>query len=307
MSMKRKTLKELIADGPVVIPGIYDCISARAIELAGYQAAFLSSAGVANSWCGLPDIGLITIDEMIWLASRITDYTSLPLVVSIENGYSDSRNATYRAVKRLVKMGVDSVVIDDTDGYRGRDRGDKIRVVPENVWLNKVSAALEAVEGTGCTVIAKSCAKFVYGLETAVDRCRKAGKLNAQVTSIEGLASIREAEIMARSVPGSKMWSDLKAKDRKLVVEPEQISQYGFNLISIYFTEKASVFGMLDFAKQSLKSGDTVYHDQHDFDGIIKPGEDYHKFFSFHKKWLPMEQRFLDVKELSELPDFVKE
>lgn len=303
--MKRITLKNLIADRQIFLPGVYDCISARAVEISGYQAMLLSSMGVAYSWCGLPDIGLLNADEILWFASRITDYIKLPLVVSMDFGYQNS-NTIYRTVQRLVKAGVDSVIIDDTDDHCGRDRGSGVSVISEQQWIGRVRAAKEAMSGTDGMVIARTGAKYKMGLAEAEHRCNVAIEAGADMTSIAGLDGIKEARDMAEKVSGNFMWSDLRAKDGQLEATPEELKELRFSLISIYYTEKASMFGMLDFAKQNLKNGNTVYHDQHDFDGMLKLGEDYHKFFSFHKTWVPMEQEFMDVKELCELPDFVK-
>ena len=112
---------------------------------------------------------------------------------------------------------------------------------------------------------------------------------------------------MADRIPGRKLWADWNPRSGAPSLGLAELETWGFCLVTVFYTEEASMYGMLDFAKQNLKNGSTVYHDQHDFGGLLKPGEDYHKFFSFHKKWLPMEHQFLDVKELSRLPDFVKE
>lgn len=305
--MEKKTLKDLIEkEELVVIPGIYDCISARAVELAGYQAAFLSSTGVSYSWCGMPDLGLVSADEMLWFASRITEYVGLPLIVSAENGYGDSASAVYRTVKRLVKAGAGAVVLDDTDSRRGKDREGCVGLVGEDLWRKKIAAAKRAVEGTQCLVIARSMAKPVLGLEAALRRCEAAVASGAELTAIEGLKNKEDAEMAAR-IPGKKMWMDWQANGKENGPVLKNLKEYGFFLASVSFTEEASMYGMLDFAKKNLINGNTVYHDQHDFDDLLKPGEDYHKFFAFHKTWLPMEKQFLDVKALSELPNFVKE
>lgn len=300
-------LKELMEKGQVIAPGIYDCISARAVELIGFKAGFLSSMGVSYSWCGVPDLGLVNVEEMLWFVSRITDYIPIPLIVSVENGYGDAGSAVYRTVRRMAKAGAGAVILDDTSGYRGRDRKRSSRIVSETVWEGKIVAAKKAVEGTDCLIIAQSMAKNMFGFDQAARRCQMALDLGADVVSIAGLKTTEDAKLMASSVPGRKLWMDWNGDFRMASPDLEQLKDYGFCMVTLYYTEEASMFGMLDFAKQNLKNGNTVYHDQHDFDGLLKPGEDYHKFFSFHKKWLPMEKQFLDVEKLNRLPDFVKE
>lgn len=295
-----------MSEKQIILPGIYDCISARAVELVGFEAAFIGSRDVAYSWCGVPDIGLVNADEVLWLASRIAAYIPFPLVVSIGNGYGGS-GMVYRTVKRLVKAGIDSVILDDTSECCGYDRGTAVKVISEEDWVDKIQAARKAAENTDCLIIAKSCARYQYNLDEAIGRCQKAREAGADVTAVEGLKNIREAQMLADCVGGDKLWSDLHAQDGRLEIDLFAIKNLGFSLISLYYTEEAAMCEMLDFARQNLKNGNTVYHDQHDFDGMLKPGEDYHKFFSFHKTWIPMEKEFLDVKELSALPNFVKD
>ncbi len=302
--MEKITLRALLAKGQLQVPGIFDCISARAVQLVGYKAAYLSSAGISYSWCGVPDMGLISPDEMMWIAQRVTDYIPLPVIVGLENGYSDNPLVTFRAVERFVKMGVDSFILDDTAAYRGAD-SERIETVPEKTWLSKLKAALAACEGTQCTVIARTFIKDTEGLAAAIARCRAAEQLGVHLTCIEGLKTLDEARSFADSVKGPKMWSSLGVKDGVSEVEPADIALLNFPLITIHFAEKGAMFGMLDFAKENNKNNNTVYHDMHNYDGMLQ-GTDYHELFSFHKKWIPMEDAFMDVKDISGQPNVTK-
>lgn len=192
-------------------------------------------------------------------------------------------------------------------GCRGRDRAASVDIVSERDWMCRLYAAKEAAEGTDCMIIAKTSAKYIQGMDSAIRRCKRAGEAGAEVVSIEGLDQMGEARQMAEAFPGDKLWSGLRMQNGSLPAEPKELEQLGFKLVTLFYTEKASMHGMLDFAKNNLKNGNTVYHDQHNFDGLLEPGEDYHKFFSFHKKWVPLEQEFLDVKELCELPNVTGE
>ena len=302
--MERATLRKLLEKGQIQAPGIFDCISARAVELVGYKAAYLSNKGISYSWGGVPDMGLISPDEMMWLAQRVVDYIPMPVIVGLENGYSDNPLVTFRAVERMVKMGVDSFIIDDTTDFRGVD-SERIETADKKIWLSKIKAALSACEGTECMVIARTFAKSTEGLSAAIERCRAAEELGADMTCIEGLKTLDEAKEYAAAVKGLKMWSDLGVTNGKSDVEPSDIAKLNFLLVTIHYTEKGAMFGMLDFAKENNKNGNTVYHDTHNYDGMLQ-GTDYHELFSFHKKWIPMEDRFLDVKDISEKPNVVQ-
>jgi len=293
--MDKTTLRALIAESQIQVPGIFDCISARAVELAGYKAAYLSGAGVAYSWGGVPDIGLVSPDEMMWIAQRVVDYIPLPVIAGLENGYSDNPLVTYRAVERLVKMRVDSFLIDDTSALRGSD-SERIETVGIKVWLSKLKAALAATKGTQCMVIARTFVKNTEGFKAAIERAQAAQALGVHLTCIEGLKTLDEAEQFHGAVKTPKMWSALGAARGVSDVEPGDIARLNFPLITVHFTGKGAMFGMLDFAKHNKENGNTVYHDTHNYDGMLE-GTDYHELFSFHKKWIPMEDEFLDVGE----------
>ena len=303
--MVKKTFRQLINERQILVPGVFDCISARAVELVGFEGAYLSSEGVAYSRFGMPDIGMVNENEMMWVASRISDYIPMPLMVSIENGYSLSPLGTYHAVKRMKKGGIDSFIIDDTGDLRGCDRG-TVEIVAINSWLSKIKAAVEASEGTDTLIIARTWVKDKEGTEAAIRRCKAAENTGASMVAIVGLKTEEEAELLAKDICVPKLWNNMETVDGKPVVNIKVLNKLGFPLVIIRYTEKAAMFGMLDFAKQNNRRGDTVYHDQHDFDGILKPGQDYHELFSFHKKWIPMEQKFMEVEELAKRSCVVK-
>lgn len=297
--MSKVSLRTLLLQQQVQAPGIFDCMSGRAAELVGYKAAYLSNTGIAYSWAGVPDIGIINPEEMFWIASRVTDYIPMPVIAGIQTASANPLD-TYRQVQRLIKAGVSAFIIDDTTGHCGVDSL-QIDIAPENEWLGKVKAAKAACENSECLVIARTWAKAELGLDAAIERCARAQKLGADLTSIVGMKTLQEANQMAQKVTGMKMWSNLGVTDGRSDVEPAEIEVLNFRLITLHYAEKGAMFGMLDFAKENEKNGNTVYHDTHDYDGMLD-GQDYHTLFNFHKKWIPMEDEFMDVDELADGP-----
>lgn len=303
--VEKKTLKELLHEGQAVAPGIYDNISARTVELVGYNTAFLSSSGLALAYCGVPDLGLINEEEILWMISRVTDYVSIPVIAEIENGYSQNSLSMYRTVSRLLKAGAGAFIIDDTTSFRGSCFNGINEVVSKEEWLGKLKAAISAVEGSGATIIARTYAKDCIGINEAIERCQIANKIGVDVTCVHGLKTLEEAKEVSFEVEGIKMWDNLGVTNGVSDVEPTDIEKLGFGLITINYTIKGAMYGMLDFAKNNQRNGNTVYHDNHDFDGMLK-GNDYHELFDFHKKWIPMEEEFYNVDEFCNKPNIVK-
>lgn len=305
MNKKKTTLRALLEKGQVLAPCIYDNISARAVELAGFPVAVLSGGALAYSMCGVPDMGLLNAEELIWITNRLTDYSPLPIIVDADNGYGDSPLNAYLTALRLAKSGAMAVTIDDSTGIRGFERliGDPATphaVVSKGEFLAKIKAALEACKNTDCMVIARSEAMLVpgLGLEEAIDRCVEARALGAEITMVIGLKTLEQGKQVARRDTGWKMWPDIGVTDGRADVEPAEIAKLNFKIVSMHYTEKGALYGMLYYGKKTREDQNTVFHDTHDFDGLLKPGEDYHVLFSFWKKWLPMEAGFNDVSDV---------
>jgi len=304
---KRVTLRELVAKEQVLAPCIWDCMSARAAEAIGFKAALLSGGAFAGSVCGMPDIGLITADDLVRETEYIGACSPLPCIIDADDGYGESPLNAYRTTARLAKAGAMSLTVDDTTGYRGYNRwGKQLRsgqkdgtidhpVVSKEAWLAKMRACLDACEGTDCMLIARTECKLKYGLDDAIERCIRARELGVEMTLIIGLMNLEEAQKVAKQVSGWKMWPDVMSRNGVPDVQLKDIEALGFNLITMHILEKGAMYGMLDFGKHVLKDQNTLYHDQHNMG--MEP-EEAKKAFSMDqdKHWLEMEKRFWEPK-----------
>lgn len=295
---EKETLEQLLARGPITAPTVFECISARTVELCGYPAMVLSGSGISYCMNGVPDIGLLNDEEVIYLTTRLTNYTPLPVIVDAGAFYGDIPSRVYLDCYRLMKAGADAIVVTDAAQDYGKDRVfDKTYVkspVTLEVFLGRVKAAVKAVEGTKCQIIAKSIAD----IDDAILRTIKARELGAQITCVDKARTIEDAKKINRYDTGIKMWNCIDIENGKCVVCPEELNAEGFSIIVEDYAIKAAMFGMLYYGKKTLEDGNTVFHDTHTYDGLLKPGEDYHVLFSFWKTWLPLEDEFNDLSSL---------
>lgn len=294
---KRISLKEKLQQCQVFAPCIWDCVTARAAELAGFDAIVLSSGALAWSMLGMPDLGLLTIDEVVFATQRIADFSALPLIVDAEDGYGESPLHTYRTVSRLAKAGAMAVMIDDTTGIRGWERQlyqdtRLYEVIPEDAWLAKLKAAMKACEGTDCMLIARTEAKFKYGMQEAIRRCQDAEAIGAPMTLAIGIRGMEDCKELAAAVPGPKMYPDIKSVKGIADINLDDVKPLGFDLVTLHFMEKAVEFGLMDYAFENARNRNSVYSDLHDMGQLaqkIPAGS-----FSTFRKWLDMEQTFND-------------
>ena len=295
--MERKTtLRELLEKEQVFAPCVYDCLSARAAELTGFKAILLSGGALAYSMSGVPDMALLTADEVVWATDRIATYSPLPLIVDADDGYGETPLNAYRTTARLVKAGAMALTIDDTTGVRGwerlvtsKDGPSKHEVVSKENWLAKVKASLAACEETDCLLIARTECKFRYGLDEAIERCLRAIELGAEMTLIIGLKTLEECRKVAKHVPGWKMYPDVMSKNGVPDVELDDLAPLGFNLVTMHYLEKGAMYGMLDYGKHIYTDRNTVYSDEHDMGGLSKE-EQFDAISMNYRKWLYFEK-----------------
>lgn len=275
MEEKRKTLRELVADHQVFAPCVWDLASANAAEQAGYEATLLSGGALAEWVCGMPDVGLITSDDLVKATEYICFASPLPCCIDADDGYGETPLHAYRTTKRLVEAGAMSLTLDDTTGFRGYNRwGADLRggapdgamthpTISRKDWLAKTKASLEACSGSDCMLIARTECKLQDGLDEAIERCLLARELGAEMTLIIGLMNMEEAEKVSKYVPGWKMWPDVGSTDGVPDVELDDIDVLGFNFVTMHILEKGAMYGMIDFGRHCLADRSLRYHDTH--------------------------------------------
>lgn len=274
--MSKPNLQQMLAAEQLFVPCVYDCMSAKAAEAAGFKAIFLSGGAIAYSQCGLPDMAFSTADEMIAVVERITNCTDLPFLIDADDGYGESPVVVYHTVKRLIKAGAAAFTIDDSTGIRGFERMEAAKANPgrkmeqsavsRKVWLSKIKAAVAACEGSDAFVIAR-VGVGPYDMDEAVERTVRGRKLGAKMTMIGGVRTLEDAQYINRYDKGWKMFPDVYSVDGKPNAELADVEKEGFNLVSFHIFEKAAMYGMMLYGSKNMQNGNTVFSETHDLHG----------------------------------------
>lgn len=283
-NMFKGSFKKMLSEKQVLSPCVWDCYSIKAVEMAGFECALLSGSSVSESLTGIPDLGLISVDELVGVAGRVANFASIPLVVDFDEGYGDSPLNIARNVEKLLRAGVAGFTLDDGMGIRGYDRLAQSRniemvkkginvtpyqVVPTQIFIAKVKAALDVLAGTDCVLIARTEARPINGLDDAIERCKRAQDIGAPMTLVNRYYNIEECRYAAKTLDGFKMYPDVVIKpDGSPEVELEDIEALGFNYVTMHYLEKGSMYGMLDFGLKNYKNRNTVYSETHDMGGM---------------------------------------
>ena len=290
---KKMTLAEVINSEPIIIcPEIYDCLSAKAVEMCGFKACLLSSAEFACSRLGSPDLGFHTIDDLVHATYHISRTTPLPLVIDADDCFGGPLKV-YNACQRIVDAGAAGILITDSvDGM----------VIPKDVAVSKFKAAKAAMESSDCLLIARCDVDPTKDLDEAIERCNRYVDAGADLTLIVHISKEEHhkkmalCEKIAARVQGWKMYPDLGAHDGKADVNVDDIAKLGFRFVGIHYLMYAAFEGMLDYGHHIYRDRSNVYYNTHN-----EPGYKFNapaQFFGLEDdKWPNIEAKFVDDPE----------
>ncbi len=200
MTTARK-LRELLASGPMVrAPGVYDGITARLAEQAGFGCLYMTGAGTSMAR-GYPDLGLLTLTEMAANGSMIARTVGVPLIADADTGYGNELNVT-RTVKEYERGGVAGLHIEDQVMPKRCGHLDGKEVVSREEFVAKIRAAVAARTDPDFVVIARTDSRALAGLDEAVARVNAALDAGADIAFVEAAASMAEVEAIPRLVRG---------------------------------------------------------------------------------------------------------
>lgn len=300
------TIRQLLIQGELIwSPCVYDCTSARIVEMCGYPAILLSSSELEFSMNGIPG-GLYNWEEYIWMTERIASSSSLPLIVDGENG-GESPMQVYRNCKRLAEAGAMAISIEDelsggiSCGYGYRNKPGYLEA--EEFAVN-IMAAVDAVKGTECMIIARTNCKgggakqtgamaerAGLGLDEAIRRACMGTAAGAEITMIQDICHKdceQECIRICQEVPGYHFYPDLHATGGQSDVTLDQLKQWGFHLVSNHACMKGATKGMLDYLQTNYHNQNTVYSENDEFDARI--GHEFHPFA--FTEWIRRDKKY---------------
>jgi len=211
------SLRERLKRKPILLaPGVYDALAALLAEQAGFEALYLSGAGIAYTRLGRPDIGLVTASEVENALANIRERVALPIIVDADTGYGNALNVA-RTVRMLERAGGENLAIQLEDQVTPKRCGhlDGKSLVSAGEMVGKIRAALDARRNAETLIVARTDAVAVEGLEPALDRAERYLEAGADVLFIEALRSAEEmksaltrfagrAPLLANMVEGGK-------------------------------------------------------------------------------------------------------
>jgi methylisocitrate lyase len=215
--------------GTIVFPGVYDTLSAKLAERAGFPMAFISGYSVSATSIGEPDLGLLTQTEIVDRARQVCRSVEIPIIVDADTGYGNPLNVI-RTVRELIDAGAAGCFLEDQQWPKkcGHMRGK--RVIERGDYLDKIRAAVDTRAESDFFIVARTDALAAVGLDEAIARVTDARSLGADASFVEAPNSLDELAEIGRRAPAPVV-ANMIEKGKTPVLPQQKLRELGFHLI----------------------------------------------------------------------------
>jgi len=210
-----------------VAPGVFDPFSALLAKRSGFDTVYLSGGGLTSSM-GLPDLGVITLDEVIFALERITDVAEVKVIVDADTGFGEALNV-YRAVKRLERAGAWAIQIEDQVMPKKCGHLQGKEVVSPREMVAKIKTALSARRDS--LIIARVDSRSVLGLDDAIERGKAYLDAGADILFPEALESKEEFLEFRKQLGNAKLLANMTEFGRTPLIKAEDFREMGYNIV----------------------------------------------------------------------------
>ncbi len=249
---RSRRLRELLADGIVMMPGAFNALCARLIEREGFDAMYLSGAVLANSVGGVPDISLMSLTEARDHAAHVASVTSAPILMDADTGYGGPENAA-RTVRILESAGVSGIHLEDQDWPKRCGHLEGKRLIETEDMCAKISAAAEAKTDSNFLLLARTDARGTAGYDEAVVRAHRYLEAGADGIFPEALRDQTELERFARDVD-TILLANMTEFGKTPYLTADEFAGMGYNIVIYPVTFQRLAMGAVRDALRTLKT-----------------------------------------------------
>jgi methylisocitrate lyase len=226
---KAARLRELIAKGCVAMPGVPNAAIARQVERAGFDALYISGAGMANTTAGVPDIGLLTLTEVAQLAGYVVDAVDIPAIVDADTGFGGAENVA-RTIHELERAGLAGCHIEDQEFPKRCGHLAGKSLIEADEMVEKIQAAVKARKDPDFLIIARTDARGVEDFKSAVRRSEKYLEAGADAIFPEALQNADEFREFATAVKKPLM-ANMTEFGKSPLLSLAELSDLGYRMV----------------------------------------------------------------------------
>jgi 2-methylisocitrate lyase-like PEP mutase family enzyme len=213
----------------LLVPGAFNAMSARVIADLGFEAVYLSGAGLTNMQYGMPDLAYIGLRDVVEQTAAIRDAVEIPLIVDIDTGFGNALNVR-NTIRRLERAGADAVQIEDQTfpkrcgHFAGKD------VAPVEEMLSKIKAAVDARVDGNFLIIARTDARATEGYEAAIERSRRFAEAGADILFVEATESIDEVRRLPQLLDQPQLMN-IVIGGKTPALDGDELGRLGFGIV----------------------------------------------------------------------------
>lgn len=230
MSERRKALRSKVeARRGLVVPGAFNALSAKVVADLGFEAVYLTGAGLTNMDYGMPDIGFIGLRDVAEHTSRVRDVVDLPLLVDVDTGFGNAINVRH-AVRTLERAGADAVQIEDQTFPKRCGHFAGKGVAPLADMLAKIRAAVDARTDPDFLIVARTDARAAHGFEHAIERAERFAEAGADVLFVEATESVEEIHRLPKLLPRPQVMN-VVIGGKTPALGADELARLGFGIV----------------------------------------------------------------------------
>jgi len=227
---KADLIHRLLKDkGQLIMPGVYDALSAKIAARTGFEVIFITGYSLSATLLGEPDFGLLTQTEVVAASQRICSVVDTPVIVDADTGYGNAINVI-RTVHDLRRAGAAGMFLEDQVWPKRCGHMKGKQVIPLDEQLKKLRAAIAAREGESFFIVARTDARQALGLNEAITRGLAFKEAGADAVFIEAPQSKEEMKEISRQVPGPLV-ANMLERGATPLMGPQELKDLGFDMI----------------------------------------------------------------------------
>jgi 2-methylisocitrate lyase-like PEP mutase family enzyme len=230
MTSTRQTLRALVeARRGVIVPGAFNALSARVIADLGYEAIYVTGAGVTNMSMGLPDQAFMGLAEIADHTARIRDAVDLPLIVDADTGFGNSLNVRH-AVRTLERAGADCIQLEDQVAPKRCGHFSGKEVIATEEAVAKIKAAADARRDPDLLIMARTDACATHGFEAALERAQRMSEAGADVLFVEAVTTPEQVRSLPQRLAKPQLMN-MVIGGKTPILSAEELGRLGFGIV----------------------------------------------------------------------------
>lgn len=283
----KQRLKQLVeARNGLIVPGAFNALSAKVIADLGFQAIYVTGAGVTNMWFGMPDQGFMGLHEIAEHTARIRDAVDVPLIVDADTGFGNALNVVH-TVRTLERAGADCIQLEDQVAPKRCGHFSGKEVISTEEAVSKIKAAVDARRDPDFLIMARTDAAATHGFEAAVERAHKFAEAGADILFVEAVTQAEEVRALPRRLAKPQLMN-MVIGGKTPIFNADQLGELGFGIV-LYANAalQGAVMGMQK-ALTTLRDDKEVQESS----GLVTPFAERQRLVG-KPQWDALEQRYV--------------